>query len=122
MLEARLRAANSPVVSVPPVGRDDLDCAARVDAIEAAIACVDGPVIVVAHSGGVIMVAHWVRRYRRPIAGALLRRTAGFRTADAGRLSDGRGARRVWLAAGATRASAVPSIVAASHNAFGHYK
>ncbi|MFD1554970.1 RBBP9/YdeN family alpha/beta hydrolase [Paraburkholderia silviterrae] len=72
LLEARLRAANRPVVSVPPMGRDDLDCAARVDAIEACVACVEGPVIVVAHSAGVIMVAHWARRYRRPIAGALL--------------------------------------------------
>jgi len=29
-------------------------------------------VIVVAHSGGVIMFAHWARQHRRPIAGALL--------------------------------------------------
>jgi predicted alpha/beta hydrolase family esterase len=72
LLEARLRAAGRAVVAVPPMGREDLDCAARVDAIEAAVARVDGPAIVVAHSGGVVMVAHWARRYPRPIVGALL--------------------------------------------------
>jgi predicted alpha/beta hydrolase family esterase len=68
-----LLAARLPRVrSVPPMGRDNLDCAARVEAIERAASAIEGPVIVVAHSGGVIMVAHWAKRYRRPIQGALL--------------------------------------------------
>ena len=72
LLEARLRAQNRPVAAVPPMGRDDLDCAARVEAIEAVVARIETPVIIVAHSGGCVMVAHWAQRYPRAIAGALL--------------------------------------------------
>src|SRR5262249_45462948 len=60
------------VRAVPPMGREDLNCAARVEAIERAVSEIEGPVIMVAHSGGVIMVAHWAQRYPRAIAGALL--------------------------------------------------
>jgi predicted alpha/beta hydrolase family esterase len=72
LLAARLRAAGTPVRSVPPMGRADLDCAARVAAIEHELSAIDGPVVLVAHSGGTIMVAHWAQRHRRPIHGALL--------------------------------------------------
>lgn len=72
LLEAKLRAAGRPVASVEPMGRVDLDCAARVEAIDRAANAIDGPVVVVAHSGGAIMVAHWARRQRRPVRGALL--------------------------------------------------
>jgi predicted alpha/beta hydrolase family esterase len=72
LLEARLRAAGRPVVAVKPMGRADLDCEARVDAIERAASAIDTPVVIVAHSGGVIMVAHWAQYSRRPIRGALL--------------------------------------------------
>ena len=51
--------------SVAPMGRADLDCGARVRALEAAVAAIDGPVLLVAHSGGCIMVAHWAARTRR---------------------------------------------------------
>ena len=57
---------------VPPLEVDGLNLAARVAALDAAIAAIDGPVILVAHSAGVLMVAHWAARHRRPIAGALL--------------------------------------------------
>jgi predicted alpha/beta hydrolase family esterase len=68
-----LLAARLPKVSaVPPMGRENLDCAARVAAIDRALAEIEGPVVIVAHSGGVIMVAHWARAHRRPIRGALL--------------------------------------------------
>ncbi|WP_454739412.1 RBBP9/YdeN family alpha/beta hydrolase [Cupriavidus necator] len=72
LLETRLREAGRPVVSVPPMGRDDLDCASRVEAIESAFAQVRSPAIIVGHSGGVVMVAHWASKYRHPILGALL--------------------------------------------------
>ena len=68
LLGARLPRART----VPPMGRADLDCQARVDAIERAANAIDGPMIVVAHSGGVIMVAHWALQTRRPVLGALL--------------------------------------------------
>lgn len=60
------------VRTVPPMGRGDLDCAARVQAIEREARAVTGPMVVVAHSGGVVMLAHWARHTRLPVRGALL--------------------------------------------------
>lgn len=62
------------VQTVPPMGRQDLDCQDRVNAIEAAVAAIDGPLIIVAHSGGCIMVAHWAKQTTRhgQVRGALL--------------------------------------------------
>jgi len=60
------------VRSVAPMGRDDLDCAARIAAIEREARAVEGPLVIVAHSGGVVMLAHWASRTRRRVAGALL--------------------------------------------------
>ena len=68
LLAARLPRARS----VLPLGRDDLDCAARVAAIEREAQAVQGPLVLVAHSAGVVMLAHWARRTRRAVAGALL--------------------------------------------------
>ena len=59
-------------VTVPPMGRGNLDCQARVDVIEACARQVQGPMVIVAHSGGCIMVAHWARQTRRAVQGALL--------------------------------------------------
>lgn len=58
--------------SVAPMGRDDLDCARRIDAIEQAAQAIAGPLVLVAHSGGCIMLAHWARRTSRGVHGALL--------------------------------------------------
>ena len=56
-----LLAARLPRVRcVPPMGRTNLDCTARVDAINRELMAISGPVVIVAHSGGVIMLAHWV--------------------------------------------------------------
>ena len=68
LLEAKL----AKVRSVPPLETDKLSCAARVEAIQRELEQIDGPVILVAHSAGVLMVAHWAARYSRPIKGALL--------------------------------------------------
>jgi predicted alpha/beta hydrolase family esterase len=72
LLEARLRAAGRAVAAVHPMGREDLDCATKVAAIEREAQAVQGPLIVVAHSGGCIMLAHWARQTKRAVAGALL--------------------------------------------------
>jgi len=72
LLEVRLRAEGRPVSSVPPMGRDDLGCATKVAAIEQVAQAVAGPIVIVAHSGGCIMVAHWARQTRRAVQGALL--------------------------------------------------
>jgi predicted alpha/beta hydrolase family esterase len=58
--------------TVPPMGRRDLDCAMRIAAIEREANAIQGPIIIVAHSGGAVMVAHWAKRTRRPVKGALL--------------------------------------------------
>jgi predicted alpha/beta hydrolase family esterase len=72
LLEASLRKSAQPVASVLPMGRDDLGCSARVAAIERAAQSVEGPIVAVAHSGGCVMLAHWARRSRRAVRGALL--------------------------------------------------
>ena len=104
------------VVSVVPMGRDNLDCQARIDAIETAAAAIDGPIIVVAHSGGVIAVVHWARMTRRAVRGALLATPADLDQP----LPDGYPSRESlegggWLP---VPRNALPfgSIVAASHN------
>jgi len=58
--------------TVPPLSRDGLSCAARVRALDAALCEIDGPVVLVAHSAGVLMVAHWAQRPSRPVKAALL--------------------------------------------------
>jgi predicted alpha/beta hydrolase family esterase len=112
-----LLAARLPRVrTVPPMGREDLDRAARVEAIEREATAIDGPVIIVAHSGGVVMVAHWARQTRRGVQGALLATPpdferpmpAGYPTMDA--LAAGG-----WLPVPRDPLP-FPSIVAASRN------
>ena len=72
LLESQLRSAGRSVRSVPPMRREDLDCTARVAAIEHEAAAVAGPLVIVAHSGGCVMVVHWARRTQRVVQGALL--------------------------------------------------
>jgi predicted alpha/beta hydrolase family esterase len=72
LLADTLETRGHPVRTVPPMGREDLDCARRVEAIDHALAEIPEPPIVVAHSGGAIMFVHWARRHDRPIRGALL--------------------------------------------------
>jgi predicted alpha/beta hydrolase family esterase len=72
LLAADLAARGRRVRTVPPMGRTDLDCAARVAAIEREAQAIDGPLILVAHSGGCVMVAHWARQTQRAVRGALL--------------------------------------------------
>lgn len=70
-----LLAAQLPKVrSVPPMGREDLVCAKRLQTIEAAMADINGPVLLVAHSAGCVMVAHWAHSsaHAKRVVGALL--------------------------------------------------
>ncbi|MCY1263190.1 Serine hydrolase [compost metagenome] len=60
------------VRSVPPLETGKLDCSARVEAIRRELEQIDDTVILVAHSAGVLMVAHWAARYLGRIKGALL--------------------------------------------------
>jgi len=76
LLEQKLPKA----LSVPPLEHDTLSCAARVAALDAALAKIDGPVILVAHSAGVMMTVHWARQHSRKIHGALLAAPADLET------------------------------------------
>lgn len=59
-------------VSLPALGRRNIDLAARLVQIEEAVQAIKGPVVVVAHSGGTIATAHWAQRTHAAIHGALL--------------------------------------------------
>ena len=68
ILERKLPNAKS----VPRRSEDKLSCAAWVADLDRSLAQIEGPVVLAAHSGGVMMVVHWAQRHRRPIRGALL--------------------------------------------------
>jgi predicted alpha/beta hydrolase family esterase len=72
LLATQLASAGRNVRTVPPMGRADLDCVAKVAAIEREAQAIQGPIVLVAHSGGCVMVAHWARKTTRPVHGALL--------------------------------------------------
>jgi predicted alpha/beta hydrolase family esterase len=58
---------------VSPLEHDKLSREARVEALQAALTAIDGPVFLAAHSAGVMIVAHWAQKYHRAdIVGALL--------------------------------------------------
>ena len=69
-----LAAGLGKVRTVAPLEHDKLCCASRVEALDRALRGIDGPVILVAHSAGVMMVVQWALMFlaRCPIKGALL--------------------------------------------------
>lgn len=62
--------------AIAPMDEGGLRCAARVAAIDAALAASTGPVVLVAHSAGALMVVHWAAQASAEalakVAGALL--------------------------------------------------
>jgi predicted alpha/beta hydrolase family esterase len=78
--QTQLERKISGARSVQPLEHDKLSCAARVEALDQALAQIVGPVLIVAHSAGVMITVHWARRHRRPIAGALLAAPADLET------------------------------------------
>jgi predicted alpha/beta hydrolase family esterase len=79
--QATLSAKLPRVCNVAPLEHDKLRCAARVDAIDRALATIEGPVIIVAHSAGAMMVAHRAARgATREVRGALLAAPADLET------------------------------------------
>jgi uncharacterized protein len=71
LLETKLSKVRK-VVSVPPLRDNGLNCATRVEAIQKTVQSVEGPIIFVAHSAGVIMLVHWSQKYQHEVQGALL--------------------------------------------------
>ncbi|WP_084714469.1 RBBP9/YdeN family alpha/beta hydrolase [Streptacidiphilus rugosus] len=72
-LAAALVSAGRAVRTLAPLTDDRLSCAARVAALEEAVTSAAGPVVLVAHSAGVITTVHWARGHRTDqVRGALL--------------------------------------------------
>jgi predicted alpha/beta hydrolase family esterase len=66
--------------TVPPLERDKLSCAARVAALEAEFRQLRGPVVLAAHSAGVMIAVHWVKQHAPRVHGALLAAPADLET------------------------------------------
>ena len=103
-------------VSMAPLELNRLSCDAQVEALESTLEKISAPALLVAHSGGVITVAHWARKYSRPIHGALLAAPPDFESP----LPPGYPAQEVlaqngWLPVPRVRLP-FPSLVAASEN------
>ncbi|WP_433560735.1 RBBP9/YdeN family alpha/beta hydrolase [Nocardia sp. CA-151230] len=112
--QTRLADQLDRVRTVPPLERDKLSCAARVAALDAVLTEIDGPVVLVAHSAGVMITVRWAQQSTRPVQGALLATPPDFETP----LPDGYPSREELDANGWTpipwRRLPFPSIVAAS--------
>ena len=105
---------------VAPLERDKLSCAARVAAINEALNAIAGPVVLVAHSAGCMMVAHWAQQAApeilQRIQAALLVAPADLETPmPEGYPGVDLLARNGWLPLPRTRLP-FPSLVAASSN------
>jgi predicted alpha/beta hydrolase family esterase len=57
---------------VAPLTENKLSCAARVEALERTLEGIAGPIVLVAHSAGTMIVAHWAAKHQRNVVGALL--------------------------------------------------
>ncbi|WP_093131074.1 MULTISPECIES: alpha/beta hydrolase [unclassified Variovorax] len=74
-------AAQLPnAITMPPLDKDRMKCGAQVAALDAVITRIEGPVIVIAHSAGVMTTVQWAKRYNRAIHGALLATPPDFET------------------------------------------
>lgn len=57
---------------LPTPGRADYGLDERTGDLQREVEAARGPVVLVAHSAGVLVTLHWARRYGTPVAGALL--------------------------------------------------
>lgn len=71
--QTRLAATLPNVRMVPPLGGADPGLQTRVTLLDRVLAAVDGPVVLVAHSAGVLVSVHWAARFHSAaVVGALL--------------------------------------------------
>lgn len=70
--QSHWQAAHPSYVRVEQREWDNPDRAEWVETLQAAIAASDVPVVLVAHSLSVGLVAHWAAKYQGPVKGALL--------------------------------------------------
>ncbi|GGS35156.1 hypothetical protein Snoj_17850 [Streptomyces nojiriensis] len=76
----RLGDAGRTVRTVPPLVRDRLSRAAHVTNVVDVMAQITGPVLIVAHSAGVMTTVQWARRHDADVRGALLATPPDFET------------------------------------------
>jgi hypothetical protein len=116
LLAARLAAAGRAVLIVPPVAGNRLSLDAQVGNLAATLAPLDEPVLLVAHSAGVMTAVHWTQRHHADVRGALLATPPDFETP----LPDGYPTGAELAAHGWTPVPreplSFPSVVAASAN------
>lgn len=72
--QTRLAATLPQARMVPPLGRDEPSLVARTALLDRIVHDVDGPVVLVAHSAGVLATVHWAATYpgTAAVVGALL--------------------------------------------------
>ena len=103
-------------VTVPRMEHDKLSCAAWIALLDQSLHAIEGPVVLVAHSAGVMIVAQWAQRHRRAIRGALLAAPPDFELPlPEGYPTQGALRENGWLPTPLTPLP-FPSIVAASTN------
>ena len=79
--QTRLAASLPTARTVPPLGRDEPSLAARQSLLDRIVDDVDGPVVIVAHSAGVLVTVHWAATYEgTAVVGALLATPPAFAT------------------------------------------
>jgi len=101
---------------VPRLGKDNLPVDLWIEALDKAYCAIEGPVVIVAHSAGCMMVAHWAHRFRRRVECALLATPPDFESP----LPEGYPSAQALAANGWTPMPRAPlpfpSVVAASTN------
>ncbi|MEU8619183.1 alpha/beta hydrolase [Streptomyces sp. NPDC048623] len=80
LLAARLTEAGRTVRTLSPVQENRLSLDAQVANLAETLASVDGPVLLVAHSAGVLTTVHWAARHTADVRGALLATPPDFDT------------------------------------------
>ena len=77
--QTRLAATLPNARTVRPLGRTEPALTARVSLLDQIIEDVDGPVVIVAHSAGVLVTVHWAASYEgTSVVGALLATPPAF--------------------------------------------
>ncbi|MFF4795653.1 RBBP9/YdeN family alpha/beta hydrolase [Streptomyces sp. NPDC001276] len=66
--------------SIPPLETGRLSCDAQVAALGEVLLDISDPVVLVAHSAGVMTTVHWAQRHQRSVKGALLAAPPDFDT------------------------------------------
>ena len=79
--QTRLAATLPNTRTVRPLGRNEPSLTARTSVLDQIVEDVDGPVVLVAHSAGVLVTVHWAANYAgTAVVGALLATPPAFAT------------------------------------------